>query len=183
MLSWTLQCIHGGKKKNRVIMWMNNNESEYDPVESHLCLGRKSSVFVESDQLQLCHQKPPGITLLTLPASHASANSHPLRQSANLRCWTSTPRCCRCGFKLDWPGTDRIHIFFFFFLLIFFLLIYIKLDIRAIKCVLALLRCRIWIGSFSNIVGNTSKPAGCTIYVLVLFPREPRDFTTERFSS
>lgn len=158
MLSWMLQCIHG----ERTVMWPNN-ESGYDPVESHLCLGRKTSVFVESDQLQLCHQKPPGITLLTLWASHASANSHHLRQTDQGQTGFTAVGAC------------------IFFLLIFFLLIYIKLDNRAIKCVSALFHSRI--RSFSNIFGNTSRPAGCTIYVLVLFPREPRDFTTERFSS
>lgn len=169
MLSWMLQCMSYHVTEQWIRIWSS----------------RVTSVFAESDQLQLCHQKPPGITLLTLWASHASANSHPLQQSAGLRCWTDTPRCCRCGFKLDWPGTDRIHGSrdLYIFLLIFFLLIYIKLDIRAIKCVSALFHSGTRIRSFSNIVGNTSKPAGCKIYVLVLFPREPRDFTTECFSS
>lgn len=175
-----LQCIHGGKRRTELSCdrTMNQNMIQL----SHICdWGEQTACLLNQ------------ISCSSVIRSHLeslywlSELLTPLRihWTSTLSGWTSTLRCCRCGFKLDWPGTDRIHGSrnLYVFLLIFFLLIYIKLDIRAIKCVSALFQSRIWIRSFSNIVGNTSKPAGCTIYVLVLFPRERRDFTTERFSS
>lgn len=176
-----LQCIHGEKRRPELSCDWTMNQ---DMIQlSHICVwGEKPACLLNqiscSSVIRSHLESLYWLSeLLTPPRIHTPSVSRPA---------SGAGPGCRCGFKLDWPGTDRIHgsrNLYFFFSLIFLLLTYIKLDNRAIKCVSALFHSGTRIRSFSNIVGNTSKPAGCTIYVLVLFPREPRDFTTERFSS